>query len=432
MIKPRKLLFVPAFAVGIIILFIATRPEPKVATQDIEPASRLVEVQALELSDSAPKILAFGRVSPKTSLQAVAEVSGRIIYKHPDLERGRFINQGTLLLEIDPSEYELKLAQAQANLRASETQLTRIDQEERNYAATLALEKQRLKLSQGELARKNQLKQKNLISSSELELEKISYLGQQKLVQDLENLIKLLPDDRLVTKAQVNVDQAKVDDAQRELSKTKFVLPFDARIAEVSVEQDQVVNMQLVMFEAQRMDTMVIDAQLSLPDLRRLIESYTAIPRDGEFPELSKLNMQAKVILRSADISFEWPAKVTRLSDTVNPDQATIGLFLEVKQDVKTVEVGSNPPLSNGMFLEAHIEGGASPRFVIPERALREGKIYVMTKDKTLDIKPVVALYRSSEGVAIAGDIQPGEQLILSDLIPAVVGMRVHSLSDEG
>ena len=112
----KKRLLLPGVLVGFLILVFSIvfksspMEEPKI------DKARLVSVQALALQSTAPTILAFGRVQPKNSWQAIAEVSGKVIYRHPELESGRLLRAGTLVLAIDPFEYELKKAQAIAIL----------------------------------------------------------------------------------------------------------------------------------------------------------------------------------------------------------------------------------------------------------------------------------------------------------------------------
>ncbi len=79
------------------------------------------------------------------------------------------------------------------------------------------------------------------------------------------------------------------------------------------------------------------------------------------------------------------------------------------------------------MFLSAHITGYASAQFVVPEKALHGDRIYLMNADNKLQIESVKILFRSAEGVAIAGNIHEGEQLVLNDLIPAIPGMSLRT-----
>ncbi|MDO6765297.1 efflux RND transporter periplasmic adaptor subunit [Agarivorans sp. 1_MG-2023] len=420
-------LIIPGVAIGIIVLVLAITSKEVVPLNTEHQSTRLVEVTTLTKVDAAPMAIAFGQVEPKTNWEAVAEVSGNLVFRHPQLEEGRFLKQGTLLLKIDPLEYTLKMTQAEANLNASKTQITRLVQEETNLKTSLSIERQRALLVEEEYLRKQKLKTQNLISSSELENEKQNVLIQNKVIQELENALQLVPDDRRVLEAQLAVEQAKYEDAKRQLSKTEIVLPFDAKIAEVNIENEQVVNLQSVMVVAQKLDTMVADVQLSLGDMRQLIASVQHYQNTAGLPSIDDLNFDASISLVASGIEYKWPAKVARVAESVNVAQATVGMFLEVEQNLAAMDLAQQIPLTKGMYVQAKIQGYPQSHFVVPERALHGTNIYLMDEQKNLQILPINVLFRSEQGVAISGELHEGQILILNDLIPAVNGMTLRT-----
>lgn len=437
----RRYVF-PGIAAGFIILFIAIAMRSSPELEAGHDKSRLVEVINLDKQQSMPVIKAYGRVAPKHSWQGIAEVGGKIIYRHPELETGRLIKAGTLVLAIDPLEYELKLAQAEANVNAAEAQLIQLNQKEVNLETSLQIEKQKLTLVDQEYQRKQALNVKNLISKSELETQKQALLAQRNLVQDLNSSLSLLPDDRKVTQAQVKVNQALLNDAQRQLNNTRFTLPFDARIAEVNIERAQAVTNGSVLFEAHQLGAVEIKAELSLQDAETLISSISGIPRDtASLPSIEKVNFDAYVEINMGQKHHQWQAKLTRIADTINPDQATIGFYLEVEQDFNDMDLVKRPPLTNGMFVTAYIHGYPSEQFVIPEKALHGDQIYVMDLEGKLQIIKVKVVYRTDKGVAIESQsttapLTQNMQIVTNDLIPAIAGMSLkvaqqNSQSDE-
>ncbi|ABV37523.1 efflux transporter, RND family, MFP subunit [Shewanella sediminis HAW-EB3] len=431
MTSNKKRFLIPGILAGILILVLAVVLKPSPPVVEGYDKARAVEVLTLEQTELAPRIQGFGRVTPKHIWQAVAEVGGKVIYRHPQLETGRMLPEGTLVLEIDPLEYELKLAQAQASLNSTQAQLTRLEQQERNYNSSLEIEKLKLVLAEQEYQRKLTLKKRNLVSSSELESQHQSLLVQTKLVEDLQNSIKLLPDDRKVTQAQQSVDIAQLEDARRRLKQTKVVLPFDARVSDINIEQDQVVAMGSTMLVAHQLGTAEIKAEISLQDMRTLVSSIKRIPEEHSLPSFELLALQANVEFQIGSNRFIWPAKVTRVAETVNPNQATIGIYLEVEQDFRQLKPFIRPPLTKGMFVSALIYGQARPHFIVPERALRGDKIYLMSPDNKLMIKPVTILFRNQDKVAIQADVAVGDKIVLNDLIPAIQGMSLKDISSD-
>ncbi|MGL6262002.1 efflux RND transporter periplasmic adaptor subunit [Vibrio sp. WXL210] len=427
----RKLLFFPALAVGILVLVVAIKMRPDLPSRPAGERAKLVDTTPLYLKAIAPEVIGFGHVRPKTEWKAIAEVSGKVVFRHPDLEKGQVLPAGTEVLRIDPLDYELKLAQAQADLASSQTSLEKLNQQQRNLEQSQAIEKNRLEITRLELERKRNLKQRGLTSESDVDQQQQNVLSQQKLLQDIENQIALLPDERRVAQAVVKVSQSKLEEAQRALSRTKIILPQDLRIAEVEIEQDQVVNLQQTMFVAHGIDVMEVEAQLSIHDVQVVISSLGQFERSGAgIPQSDGTDIRAHISLNSGALSAQWPTTVARLSESVDSSQATVGVILEVEQDLSSLTPDSVPALANGMFVRATIEGQENPSWVIPERALHGDRIYIMNDEDRLDIRPATVLYRRNNQVVIEAELTQGEKLILNDLLPAIDGMLVREESD--
>lgn len=426
MIIPKKRFLIPGVIAGIIILILAVLSKSSPEVQPNFDKARLVDVMHLELTNSAPEIIAYGRVEPKNSWQAIAEVSGKVVYRHPELESGRLLPAGTLVLKIDPLEYQLKQSQALANVNMANAQLTRLEQEQKNLISSIDIEKQKLVLENQEYQRKLELKKKSLISNSEVEAQKQSLLVQTKLVQDLSSALKLIPDDKKVAQAQLKINQALQKDAQRQLDNTHIILPFDARIAEVNIEKAQAVTLGNTMFEAQQLGTVEIKAELSLKDAQSLMLSLQRDKsQDDKLLDVEQLGLSANIELHMGNKLHQWPAKLTRIADNINPEQATIGFYLEVKQNIKELDLTKKPPLTKGMFISARLQGFSSQQFVIAEKALHGDKIYIMDAENNLSIRQVTVHFRNSQGVSISGDFKAQDRLILNDLIPAISGMSL-------
>ncbi|MEZ8833350.1 efflux RND transporter periplasmic adaptor subunit [Vibrio cyclitrophicus] len=420
----KKLLFFPALAVGVIGLVVAINLKPDLPTKPAGDRARLVETLSLEQQLIAPLAVGFGKVVPKVEWKAIAEVTGQIVYRHPDLDKGQVIPAGTVVLKVDPLDYELKLIQAEADLKSSQTSLAKLNQEEDNLNQTLKIEKNRLVISNKELQRKQDLRKKGLTSQSDVDFQQQSALSQQKLVLDIANQITLMPDEKRVAEAVIKVNVSKVKEAQRSLDKTTITLPRAMRIAQVDIEQNQVVNLQQEMFVAHGINIMEVEAQLSIHDMQTLASSFTQFPRDAAgIPTPDQAPIKASVQLNSGSLNLSWPAKVARISETVDENQATAGIILEIAQDYSQLQPSNATPLVNGMFVKAEIEGVANLSWVLPERALHGDKIYLMDDNSRLKMVNVEVLYRRDNQVVVNGELQTGDKLVLNDLLPAIEGM---------
>ncbi len=143
MSKPRALwkrfLVLPPIAAGIVILAlqISGRDTPERAEpQEIAQPVRVIEAIPARF---VPRALGYGYAQPGTVWDAVAEVPGRVVYRNPDLERGRMLEAGTLILRIDPTDYELAVASSQANVESIVAQLAELDVRESNTGASMEI-----------------------------------------------------------------------------------------------------------------------------------------------------------------------------------------------------------------------------------------------------------------------------------------------------
>ncbi|NIP75223.1 MAG: HlyD family secretion protein, partial [Xanthomonadales bacterium] len=79
-----------------------------------------------------PTATAWGNLRAAEIWVAVSEVQGEVIWRHPDLEPGHLIAAGTEVLRIDPADYELALAQSEADLAALRAESTQLEAEAAN------------------------------------------------------------------------------------------------------------------------------------------------------------------------------------------------------------------------------------------------------------------------------------------------------------
>jgi hypothetical protein len=424
-----KLLFIPAFLVGVVILVLSIALKPKLPITAANDSVRIVDVMPLQRVEIAPQITGFGQVRPKQQWSAIAEVTGEIIYKAPQLAKGEFIIAGTELLRIDPLKYELALAQAQADLNSNLLNLAKLKQEQQNLAKNLEIEQSRLVLQQKENKRLTKLTKQGMLPQSDLDTQRVQLLTQEKMVQEVNQQLALFENQKSVAIAKINLSKASVAEANRAVAKTVIKAPRDIKVANVDVEQNQVVNLNQVMLVGHALEVMEVEAQIAIHDMHTLVSSLHRCLDCSVTPELL-LMIEASIELSSGNMNKTWPAHVSRISETIDLNQATVGVILEITQDPNKIRPGS-PPLLNGMFIQASLKGQASPQFSVPEKALHTNRLYLMDADNKLKIVPVTVLYRNQLDTVIQAtaplEIEEGDLLVLNDLLPAIEGMSLSA-----
>jgi RND family efflux transporter MFP subunit len=101
-------------AILLAMLMVGSREElkPGNAAQPVP----LVQAVAVTLSEVPITIVAYGNVTSRYELDLASEVTGRVVWVAPEFEPGEIVAAGTVLLRIDPVNYQLALAQARAAL----------------------------------------------------------------------------------------------------------------------------------------------------------------------------------------------------------------------------------------------------------------------------------------------------------------------------
>lgn len=424
--KWKKWLFFPVLAIGILIFMFAKMTQVDIPLKPVVTKAKPVDVFILEPTAIAPVILGYGRLQAKTSWQAIAEISGKIIELNPMLEAGRIMKAGETLIRFDLIDVELAKAQAQADLNIAQARLAKLKRDKENLRASLAIENERLQLTAQELKRQKNLKTKGLTSQSQLDREQKSWLSQQIKVQEIENRLALLPNEVEIAQAEFERQSLVLQQAQRQIEKGSVFLPFDARITSVDVVEHAIVNLGQPMLSANKIEGWEIEAQITLHDYWQLLQSLSK----DHLPTPNLEQLTAKVSIRNGSMMYQMPARLTRIGNQLDANQGTLSIYLELNEDA-TLASSSFPQLFDQLFVQVTLEGQANLHWVIPEKALRGDLVYVLRNDR-LTIVPVEVLFRVDDKVAVRGDFAAQSQLILNDLIPAIEGMAVSAVSVNG
>ena len=129
---------------------------------------------------------------------------------------------------------------------------------------------------------------------------------------------------------------------------------------------------------------------------------------------------------------MEWPARFARTSDTIDPKTRTIGVIVAVDGAYAGAQPGGRPPLTKGMFVEIEVRTCARDEWiVVPRAALHDGRLYLAGSDGRLNIQSVTTGLVQGDLAAIAQGIETGQQIVVSDLVPAIQGMLLAPRGDD-
>ncbi len=435
-----SLLIAPPVVIGLAVLAwqLSGRKAPEQA--EAEEGARPVRVIEATAGDFVPRALGYGYVQPGSVWEAVAQVAGKVVYRHPDLERGRLLAAGSELLHIDPANYELAVARIEANVAAVKAQLDELEVRRANTESSLEIIRRTLALAEQDLARKRKLVAKGNISQTAVDEAESAVLNERRQIQDLQNQLNVLPAEQRVLEANLALNHAQLEEAQLELERTVIRLPFEARIAEVLAEATQFVSVGQKLAVADSIDVAEVTAQIALNHMRPLVptgldvsslsaEEISAMPQRWVF--------SAEVRLVAGDFATSWQARFDRISDMVDPQTRTLGLVVAVDEPYRSAIPGQRPPLTKNMYVEVEIRGAPQPgRIAVPRVAVHRGPgggdvVYLANPEDRLAFRAVVLGPTQSDFVIVADGLEGGERVVVSDLIPAIEGMLLAPRLDE-
>jgi len=430
----RLVMIVPVIiAIGITGYLINHRNIPKRNEQTISTVS--VRVIKTRLISVVPRAIGNGYVTPEKAWQAVSQVSGKVVEMNPLLKKGAFLKKDTVLLKIDPTVYELAIAQMESVIEQNKAQLSALDVEEKNIHASLAIEEKSLDLSKKELNRQESLFSKGRISASKYDQVKLSYYQQVAKVQNLKNNNNVLPSNRKALKAQLAMNRSKLEDAKLNLSYTMLKAPFDCRITQVNIEIAQFVQKGQMIVKADGINAVEIPVQLPVGKMRRLLSSVdkTINPMQVDFANWKQaLGLSAVVRFQLGQSVIQWIAAVDRIDASIDPQTRTIGLIVVVEKPYDKIRLGERPPLIRNMFCEVEIVGKPIDQcIVIPRTAIHQDIIYTVTEALKLKKQRVYPDFFQNDYCVIRKGIDQHLSVIVSDVTPAVDGMSVTPVIDE-
>lgn len=433
-----KLVFVTvplvAIGAGILAYIVANSPPP----ERIALTERATPVRAIIARPQAvtPSIVGFGLISPARTYEAIAQVGGTVDFLNPGLAKGAILPAGAVLLRLSPVDFNLAIAQANANIRAAEARLEELSVSEANQTASLEIEKQALALKAADLERAETLLAGGTVSQTVRDTARAALLAQRQKVQNVESTLALLPTQRAVQTEQIALYRSNLETARLNLERTELTLPFAARVASTSVEEGQFVRAGQTAALLDGIEAAEVEAQVAIAALRNLMHSTRistdAVPLDPSAmtEALRDLGLSAEVYLRLGQDVLTWAASVDRISDTIDQKTGTLGVIVRVDTAYTGAKPGRRPPLTKGMFVEVTLKAQPASGIVVPRSALRDGQLLVADADDRLQRVPV-AFDVVQDGIAlITSGVAEGARIVVSTPSPAIPGMLLAVTED--
>lgn len=403
---------------------IGNKPGP--AQVEVSAPGLPVRVETVLQQTIRPVSSVWGNVRAAASWVAVAEVQGQVIWRHPDLEPGRLIPAGTEVLRIDPTDYELALGQAEADLAALQAERAQIGVEAANTSRILDLERARLALSEADLQRTQALVARGTAPQTRADEAERATLLARRTVTELENSLTLIPSRQQRLDAQIARTEAAIDKARRALERTRISTPFDLRVSDVPVELFQTVNPGQTLIRGDGVDAAEVVAHLPIDVFRRLIPP---LPDGVGLQDALRQGLAASIevaVSPIADPDQIWSGRVTQVEGALDARARTVPVVVTIADPYEGADPPRRIPLVPNMQVRVALTGAPlADAVTVPEAALHGGIVLVAHADDRLELRPVTAGFAQDGRIVIAQGLVPGDRVVIDAIAPAIPGLAL-------
>lgn len=403
----------------------AARAEGPVRVAGAQPG-HAVRVMTVVAAPLVPEAQGWGIVRPAETWSAIAEVRGTVVWRAPELAAGRLLRAGTEVLRLDPADYQLAIAQAEADLASLRAESAQIAAEAANTGRVLELEQARVALVETDAQRARDLVAQGTAAPARADEAERALLSARRTVVELQNALALIPPRQDRNAAQVARTEAALARARRDLAHTVVTVPFDMRITAAPAELYQFVAAGQVMVSGEGFAQAEVLAQLPVAAFQRLLSGVSV--EGGVLQVLdrqpgARLSAQVEPVGNPGQV---WPGRVDRTEAALEARARTVQVVVVVDDPIEGARPPERIPLVSNLQARVTLRGPELPSVIaIPAGALHGGLVYLADAQDRLELRPVQVAFRQGDLAVIASGLEGGERLVLDDIAPAVPGMAL-------
>jgi len=337
------------------------------SSQNTGPEQAIPVVVATAEQKTVPvELTSFGTVEAYSSIAIKSQVTGILNAVH--FTEGQDVNEGDLLLSIDPRPSEADLKAAQANLAKDEVQL---------------------KNAEKEVARQKELLAKGFAAQG-----------------DYDTSVTVAETFR----AAVGADKAAVENAMLQLGYCSIRSPVTGRIGSLLVNRGNLVKLN---------DISVATIKQIVPVYVSFSASQQYLPDIQEYMSVGKLDV---IVTIPSDKQQKVQGFLSFVDNTVDTSTGTIRLRATFANETRS--------LWPGQFVNVNLVLTNEPNaIIVPSAAVQTSQtgqfVYVLKPDQTVELRPVTVKRTINNHTVLEG-IKPGETVVTDGQLRLAPGVKVQ------
>jgi len=346
--------------------------------QPLVPAVRVIRVQA-----AAEHLIIHsqGTVQPRNQTELIPEVTGRVTWMSPAMVNGGAFQKDETLVRIDEADYLTLLQRSEAVLKRSEVEY---------------------ELSKNELSRVVSLHKRQLAS--------------QQQMDDARRAAQV--DEASLIEARAGLEQAS-----RDLSRTKLQAPFDGLVRNERVNVGQFVSRGESIGTIYATDYVEVRLPISVGQL-----GFLGIPVSTRGQISAAERPPVTLIADFGDTRTLWEGQLVRLEAEFDERSRMVYGVVRLKLD----DDGESPLLPVGLFVQADIRGRLVEQVIrLPRSAMRDdNQVLVVDPENRLHFRQVSLVRQEHDDILVSKGLKDGELVCISPMQTVVDGMLVKPVNE--
>ena len=348
---------------------------PEIETLTPEPQAVVVRVVTAQPEQVRLTVASQGEVDAEHMIDLVSELPGKIKMVSDAFVSGGYFEAGDVLLEIDPTDYELARVRAAARVAEAAEELD-IERTEADLAA--------------------------------------------------QGLFPLR--EAMVASAEARAQSARAELAQAEadLRRTRVRAPFAGRVLFTQVDLGQYVSAGGIL--GRIFSTGIAEIRLPLTDQQL---RFLALPF-GTGSNAQLVNTTVRVRAEVGGRFAEWMGQLHRMEGAVDADNRVWYAVARVNDPYGLKNPNQVVPLVVGLYVEVEIEGRTVEGvFRLPRAALRnKDEVLIVDSGNRLRKRRVEVLRTDFAQVYISSGLEAGDRVCVSPIEAFVDGVLVQAVQD--
>lgn len=390
--------------------WVAQRPE---APQRMN-RERTFTVEVIEpvYASHSASITAYGQVASARTIELRSLVAGRVLEISPDFAVGSQVDEGEVLVSVDPFTYNGAVVEARAAVADAELSLAEAQEAYTLEQSAIAAAQDALTSAQTDLDRARSLLASGAATQQTVDTRALTVSErQQALDQRQSNLVTL---NAQILRQQAAIAQAgyALEAAERDLANTEITAPFTGIVTARNVTASAYVGANEAVASIYESATLEVSFMVS-------DATYATLRRDGLF------GREVEISRTTGPGTEDISGRIVRVAPEI--DSATGGVTLYAELDSEQADL-----LRPGTFVSVEVEGVVHENtLLVPETALYNDNHLYVVRDGRMAAVDVEIRDRDGARIIIAADIPEGERIITTRLSQAGEGVAVQIEGEE-